>query len=191
MSITELRNAFRGPENEDSATLKREENGRSAVGNHCSFTFHFSCSGVSGQTTLLSFLPELTLRAVKLQCCGFPSHCSFPSQQTTFNMAQASSLRLLPKWRSFNNSPMCNRCLYSRRAMATQAAVPEQPFSELEQESSLVPVQSPDPRARNFDPLAFSKSRKRQLPPSRYLRFRLPIVAVQLTNTSQISIPKS
>ncbi len=51
--------------------------------------------------------------------------------------------------------------------MASQAAVPEQPYTELEQESSLVPVQSPDPKVQSFDPLAFAKSRKRQLPPSR------------------------
>lgn len=97
-------------------------------------------------------------------------------------MAQPSSLRLLPKWRSLKSSPICNRCLHWRRAMATQAAVPEQPFAELEQESSLVPIQNPDPRAQKFDPLAFSKSRKRQLPPSRYARLRFRIVAVALTN---------
>ncbi|EXJ62606.1 hypothetical protein A1O7_03044 [Cladophialophora yegresii CBS 114405] len=88
-------------------------------------------------------------------------------------MAQPPSTRLLRTWRPLSNPSICNRCLYSRRTIATQAAVAEQPYAELEQESSLVPVQNLHPKAQSFDPLAFSKSRKRQLPPSRY-RFRSP-----------------
>ncbi|KIX10075.1 uncharacterized protein Z518_01156 [Rhinocladiella mackenziei CBS 650.93] len=83
-------------------------------------------------------------------------------------------LRLTRLSRPFLNSSVCNRCLQTRRSLATQAAAQQiQPDPELEEQSSLTESPNPDPAVKDFDPLKSSRSRRRQLPPSRY-QFRSP-----------------
>ncbi|KAI1622893.1 50S ribosomal protein L5 [Exophiala viscosa] len=81
--------------------------------------------------------------------------------------------RFARSWPSINNSSMCNRCLQARRTASTQAVAANTSDPDMEEISSLNQLGSPDSQTTRFDPVKTAKSRKRQLPPSRY-QFRSP-----------------
>jgi hypothetical protein len=76
------------------------------------------------------------------------------------------SVRLARTWRLLARPSICNRCLHSRRELATTVNPP----SDVDLEASSFEIPAPKPGEIEFDPLASSRGRKRQLPRSRCVR---------------------